>query len=201
MGANTARIAAVPEVGERRETSPLADPGLAAIALNIVNRRDELLLDEEGETFPVVVASARAYHAFAVAANGKTPQILKHRSADYASAIRTARKALALEDLVGMAMSKDIDSKRALLAALSPILDELDGDSAGAGMDLGAAVADFAKENFDVVEAALLGRTTTQIYRELVEADEKSRALKNALRARMSATVALARVLGPKAGA
>ncbi len=137
MTAHHARTHAFPEVPSHHETAPLT---VAGIALNIANRRGELLADS-----PVVGgdaslrqatfwAAAHGYLAFAEVSAGRTPMILRHRSAEYVKAQRSGTKALAYEDLIGMALAGDADSKRALLALLSPILDRLDSDSSGSGM-------------------------------------------------------------------
>lgn len=51
----------------------------ATIACNIVNRREELLVDD-----PVVAMATEGYLAFATITAGKTPSVLKDRSPEYA---------------------------------------------------------------------------------------------------------------------
>lgn len=188
MARESARLAENHEVPPQSETGP-HKLCVATIACNIVNRREELLVDDA-----VVVLAAEGYLAFATITAGRTPAVLKDRSPEYARQQRSAKKGLAYEDMCGMALTGGAEGAEAVRALWAPIAAAL--EERGSGIELCQAAADLAREAQDIPNAMLLGKTEAEIDREMLQLEEAVRIYKRAKQRRREVSAPFAAVTG-----
>lgn len=173
--------------GLHSSPEPLSE---SVVALNIASRREEL----HRNTPSAITLAAAGVFAFHAEISGNLTTALRSRSGSYAREQGTGLRALTVEDICELVTVGGSEGRCAVRALLAPVLAKL--DEAGAGDDVVVAAADFLTEACDVPNAIMLGKSGTEINREIREARESLRKLEKAQEARDRMTAPLADVMG-----
>lgn len=180
-------ISAAPVTREHHSSpEPITE---AVIALNIASRREEL----HRNTPAAITLSAACVFGFHEEINGSLTTALRSRSESYAREQGTGKRALTWDDICELVLAGGSEGRGAVRALLAPVVAILDG--AGAGVDVMDAAAEFLTEACDVPNALMLGKTDTEIRREIREAREKLRVFEQALESRAKVSSRIAQVI------
>lgn len=188
---NHPRPVVVAPVSRERYSSlePLTE---AVVALNIAGHREEL----HRNTRPAINLAASCIFAFHEEISGSLTTALRSRSESYAREQGTGKRALTVEDICELVVAGGAEGRNAVRALLAPIVGRLDGSGSGVGVS--EAAADFLHEACDVPNALMLGKTDSEIRREIVEARERLRIFEQALESRARVSSRVAQVIGGK---
>lgn len=187
MANHHGRIIEVAPVASHSPASPMTE---AEVALNIASRREELHRVNPG----AVALSATCVFAFHEEINGSLTTALRSRSGSYAREQGTGHRALTFEDVCELVIAGGAEGRRAVRALLAPVMARL--ESSGSGIDAMGAAADFLHEACDVPNAMMLGKSSTEVNREIREAREALRVLEQAMETRDRVSAPLADALG-----
>lgn len=189
MGSHHHRTIDIAPVTSPRHSSPESVTE-AGIALNIASRREEL----HRNTPAAITLSASCVFAFHEEIHGALHAALRSRSESYAREQGTGKRALTWDDVCELVIAGGAEGRRAVRALIAPVVSVLDGS--GSGVAVSDAAAEFLAEAADVPNALLLGKSDSEIRREIREAREKLRVFEAAIEARNKVTAPFVAIPG-----